>query len=384
MEFNLDPVQGRNEGLFLNRLRLNATVEPARWAKLVFQGQDARAFDLHGWMRTRGLRDTLDVRLGYIELGHSEQGWQARFGRQELPVGDERLIGADNYWDPFGQSFDAVRLAWFRTGFRFEAFTGFRVEPAPRPPDPYDTASRISGLCAQWKSGVHEGLVEPYLLWKRGEDSQDLAEHRGHRDTVTPGLRLQGGLPGRLDYRIEMAVQRGHVVDEPISAWAGHWEMGWKLPGSDPGPRVRFEFNFASGDADAQDGRHQTFDDLFPAGFNGYGIADPFAWRNIQYPAAAVEVPLSRRATLYGGFRAYWVATAGDGVYASGDTFLIRNPTATSSHIGDHFFLSVTYFRSVHWRMDAGYGYLLPGGYLRQAGYMAGLQTVYVLSSFTL
>jgi hypothetical protein len=36
---------------------------------------------------------------GYVEVGRAEQGWQMRFGRQELAVGDERLVSADSYWD---------------------------------------------------------------------------------------------------------------------------------------------------------------------------------------------------------------------------------------------------------------------------------------------
>ena len=58
-----------------------------------------RAFRLNAGSGLEGQRNALDVRQGYAELGHPEEGWQMRVGRQELSVGDARLVGADNYWD---------------------------------------------------------------------------------------------------------------------------------------------------------------------------------------------------------------------------------------------------------------------------------------------
>ena len=203
----------------------------------------------------------------------------------------------------------------------------------------------------------------------------------GHRDVVTPGVRAQGRLPRNLDYNAEIAIQRGHVVGDRIAAWAGHAEIGWKPLGEDLGPRLGFEYNFASGDGNPEDGPHNTFDDLYPAGFNKYGIADLYAWRNIRYPVAGVDVPVTRRWTLYGGGRSYWLASVRDGLYPGGDEFLLRNSGATSSHVGSQIFVSAGYVRSEHWKFFGGYGHLWPGSYLRQSGYASALRTVYVLSS---
>jgi hypothetical protein len=382
VELNVDPDQDFDDRFYLNRLRLSATVEPARWVRFHFEGQDARAFSLKAGSGFEGQRNTFDVRQGYFELGHAEQGLQVRIGRQDLSVGDERLVGADNYWDAVGQAFDAMRVSFAGARFRVEAFTGFRVEPARRRPDPFDTGSRISGISARFETGAGEDVLEPYLLWKRGGDTLDLVQRPGHRDVATPGLRAQGDLPRSLDYNVEMALQRGHVAGDRISAWAGHWELGWMPLGKDLGPRLGLEYNFASGDADPDDGRHRAFDDLYPAGFNKYGITDPFAWRNISYPAVSVDVPLTRRWTFYGGWRSYWLATTQDGLYPGGDEYLVRNPGATSSHIGSQVFFSAGYERSERWRVHAGYGHLLSGVYLQQSGYSSALRTAYLMTSF--
>ena len=381
-DLNLDRGNQVDDRLYLNRIRLNATVQPAGWMRFELQGQDARGFRLSRDSTPGCGRNAADLRLGFIELGNRETGWQARAGRQELSFGDERLLGADNYWDLFGQSFDAVRLSYSGSGFRIDAVTGFRVEPGRRRPDPLDTASRISGLSIQFKTG--NGIVEPYFLWKRGNDTFDLTQHSGHRDVVTPGLRLAGDLPRAMDYNVEMALQRGHVVSEPMSTWGGHWEVGWRPLGEDIGPRIGVEYNFASGDGDKEDHRHNTFDDMYPAGFNKYGIVDPFAWRNIKYPALSVDIPVTRRWTLYTGHRAYWLAQIRDGLYTGGDEFLIRNQDAKSSFVGAQILVSAGYTHSTRWRLNVGYGHMLAGGYLRGSGYHSGSRSIYLLFNLVL
>jgi hypothetical protein len=381
IEANLDREQDLDERFYLNRLRVGATVQPAAWARFHFQGQDARVLGLGAGSDFAGYRNTFEVRQGYFELGHPEQDWQLRFGRQELALGDERLIGADGYWDRFGLAFDAVRLSWVRNNVRFDTFTGFVVTPARRRPDPFDTGSRISGISVQLptKGG---GVLEPYLFWKRGGDTWNLLGDPGHRDVATPGLRAQGSIPGRLDYNIEMALQRGHLAGDAISAWAGHWDLGWKPLGQEVGPRLSLAYNYASGDADPGDGRHQTFDDMYPAGFNKFGTPDPIAWRNISYPAAEVEVPITRRWTLYGGTRFYWLANARDGLYPGGDEYVVRNPDAASSRVGSQLVFAVAYQHSPRWRVGAGYDKFFAGPYLRQSSLPLALRTVFVQSSY--
>jgi len=373
---------GSEDGFYLNRLRLNITVQPRPWMRLFLQGQDARVFSPGNALDHGHLRNPVDVRQAYADFGRSEAGWQVRVGRQELQLGDERLVGADSYWDCFGQAFDAVRVGFAGTRFRLDSFTGFRVQPARRRPDPFDTSSRLSGVSMQVQTRGG-GVVEPYLLWKRGGDTLDLRSHAGHRDVLTPGLRAQGALPRNLDYNVEMAFQRGHVVYDSISAGAGHWELGWRPFGADVGPRIAVEYNFASGDRNPSDSRHGTFDDLYPAGFNKYGISDPIAWRNIRYPAAGLEVPVTKRWAAYAGYRFFRLVSTKDGLYPGGDQYLVRNPAATSSNVGSHVLVSAAYTHSPHWRLYAGYGYVFPGAFLRQSGYLTAIRTAYLQTSFS-
>jgi len=71
-----------------------------------------------------------------------------------------------------------------------------------------------------------------------------------------------------------------------------------------------------------------------------------------------------------------------DGLYPGGDAYLARNPHATSAHLGNQVFVSGGYTHSERWRVRAGYGHLMPGGYLRQSDCLSALRTVYLLTSF--
>jgi hypothetical protein len=373
---------GSDDRFYLNRLRLNFTLLARPWMRFFLQGQDARVFSPGAVLDHEHLRNPVDLRQAYAAFGRSEAGWQVKVGRQELLLGDERLVGADNYWDRFGQTFDAIRVGFAGTRFRLDSFTGYRVQPARRRPDPFATSSRISGVALLVRTGGG-GVVEPYLLWKRGGDTVDLRSHPGHRDVLTPGVRAQGALPRGLDYNVEMALQRGHVVRDGISAGAGHWELGWRPLGADLGPRIGVEYNFASGDRNPSDSRHGTFDDLYPAGFNKYGMSDPIAWRNIRYPAAGIEMPVTRRWAAYAGYRFFRLVSVADGLYPGGDEYLVRNSAATSPNVGSHVLVSTAYTHSSHWRLYAGYGYIFPGAFLRQSGYLAAIRTAYLQTSFS-
>jgi hypothetical protein len=365
---------------YMNRFRLNVTVQPKRWFRFKVETQDARAFSLSASQDLAEARNPFDMQQAYAEFGNGEAGWLVRAGRQELAIGDERLVGADGDWDCLGQVFDAVRVGYSRGRITATGFAGFRVQPTDTGINRYDRTSRIAGVSVQIKTW-NEGILEPYTMWKRGEDTLDLMGNPGHRDVVAPGIRAQGGLPRDLDYDVEMAMERGHVVADRVFGWAGHWALGWKPFGKDSRVRLEAEYNFASGDNDPCDGRHGTFDDMYPAGYNEFGTQDPFAWRNVRYPAVVVEVSATKRWTFNAGYRYFSLATTHDGLYLGGDEYLVRNRDATSSYVGSQALVSAMYSRSERWKIGAGYGYLFPGEYLRESGYHSPQKTIYLQTS---
>ena len=77
----------------LSRLRVGLNASLYEWIDVYAQIQDARAWGSELNTLTDASADALDLHQGYVDLG-SGPGFTARLGRQEVKLGDERLVGA--------------------------------------------------------------------------------------------------------------------------------------------------------------------------------------------------------------------------------------------------------------------------------------------------
>ena len=380
--FNFE--EGLDERFYLNRVRLWAGVETTSWLRFYVQGQDARAPGFSDLTAMDSVVHHLDFRQAYADFGRDKGTWGLRMGRQELAFGDERLMGADNDWDPLGQTFDAARVSYQRTGLRLDAFGAFLVTPDRRSLASPSAGNQLYGLYASFNRGPRGSVIEPYFFWKHDRHMGDAVGLASACDVFTYGARTAGNLPARLDYGVEMALQSGHKLGDSVQAWAGHWELGVRPFRADAGPRLGAEYNFASGDNNPADGRHTTFDDLYPAGYNKYGMSDPYAWRNLRNISCGVDWSLSQRWRLGASYRAFWLASISDGLYTKGDSILTRNPGASSSHVGNQASMMIACDLSRSWQFRAGYARFFPGPYLTDSSYRGRFSTPYFLLNYTL
>src|SRR6202022_2539710 len=129
------------------------------------------------------------------------------------------------------------------------------------------------------------------------------------------GTRWAGKIRTRLDYNTEVALQRGSLGSDRISAWAGHWLFGGTLPAGHRSYRIFGEYNYASGDKTPGDGTRGTFDQLYPPGHDKYGLADQVGWRNIHDVRTGMEVRPQAKLLLTGSYHSYWLAAAPGGLY---------------------------------------------------------------------
>jgi hypothetical protein len=364
---------------YLSRLRVSAGFEPASWLRFYVQAQEARARGFSDTAAIDSVAHHLDSRQAYADLGRAGGAWGARLGRQELAFGDERLVGADSYWDALGQSFDAVRLTYTRPGLRVDGFGAFVVTAICQGLARPSTGNLLYGLYASFDKGPRGSVVEPYLFLKSNRRACDGVGPLGDRDVFTYGARTTGELPGRLDYNVEMALQGGHEAEQSIGAWAGHWEVGIRPFRPDSAPRLAAEYNYASGDNRPGDGRHTTFDDLYPAGYNKCGAADPFAWRNLRSLSGGADWNFRERWRLSLGYRGLWLASIRDGLYTKGDSCLARNAEASGDHVGNQASIMATWELSKNWQFHFGYARFFPGSFLTDSSLPGRLSTPFIM-----
>jgi hypothetical protein len=375
---NLHFCPGQDDAYYLSRLRLRLTFKPASWFRLHVQGQDARAPG-HNPPVPTNTANPADLRQAYAEFGRFDQpGFALRAGRQEIGLDDERLLGVSN-WSNVGRSFDALRLAWSRPGVRLDAFTAAPVLINLSGFDRPHFNNKFHGVHASFDRLLPASSWQLYLYLK----STSLA--RGERGGVgagrvyTTGLRGAGRLPRRFDYRLEVALQTGHLAADTIRAWAAHSQFGYSLSASPNAPRLVLEYNQASGDRNPADGVRGTFDQLYATNHVKYGIADIVGWRNMRDAMQGRDWRPHRHWKLNFDLHSFWLDTRADYLYGDTGAATVRYPAAVSAFLGRELDLQLSFQRWRRLPLGAGAAHVFPAGFLRQSTSGAAFTTLYLM-----
>lgn len=195
--------------------------------------------------------DALDLHQGWLAVG-SDSAW-LRIGRQEIALGDERLVGAVG-WLQQARSFDGLRLR------------------LPLAPVAIDLIGVQLGESAAATPAVDRELGGAYATWTGRLRAEAFLLADGHdRWRWTTGGRLLGRTGG-FDWRAEATLQRGATASSDVAAWM----LGASV-GRDAGPvGVTLWYDLLSGDDDPLDGASRVFDTLFGTNHRYYGQADVF------------------------------------------------------------------------------------------------------------
>ena len=356
--------EGADDMYLLQRFRLGLQVQPAPWLKGFVQGQDARV-SFTGLASPTPHQDSADLRQAWIQFGDAATHHvEIRAGRQELAFGEERLVGASN-WGNISRTFDALRVGFQSGGYRVDAFASSVVAPKDHVLDSHAPGEALAGLYGDISSWVPHAKVQPYFLWSRTRSvlGESGASGRQHTDTI--GVRWAGDLPMGLLYTMELAFQTGRWAGDRTRAWAGFWRIGHEFSELPLRPGLRLEVNHASGDSDPSDGRHGTFNVLYPTAHDKYGLTDQVGWKNINHIGLIAEAKPVRDLVLQLKFHDWWLASARDGLYNAGGALLVRDPTGSAgTHVGEEVSFQALWAVSPHFQLGGGLGHLFPGGFL--------------------
>ncbi len=271
----------------LTRVRINMTVRPSRRLVFVFQAQDARAFLTDIQPVPSSYRDTMDLRIGYVEIGADKDLFAVRAGRQEIDFGEQRMIGY-NGWRNTAQSFDAVRLIVRHAGMRLDIFASAPVLIQDRF-NRVVSGNNIHGMYGSVPDRRQRFTIEPYLFWRLSPAWRMEAGGFGRLDVKYPGVHMFGKA-GAVDYDSEIAAEFGHSGTDQIHSWAGHWRAGYTGHAGAVGTHWIGEYNHASGDRHPTDGIQGGFTAPYPATHDRYGLADQVGWKNIHHVRTGVEL----------------------------------------------------------------------------------------------
>ena len=142
------------------------------------------------------------------------------------------------------------------------------------------------------------------------------------RDLFTPGLRLyRKPKINQFDYQVESVFQFGEsrslrtsTTDLDHLAYFHHAEIGYSFAAR-WSPRLIFQYDYASGDDDPNDGDNNRFDTLYGArrfDFGPTGIYGPFARANLNTPGVRLKLKPASNVTSFLALRGYWLASDND------------------------------------------------------------------------
>jgi len=302
-------------------------------------------------------------------------------GRETLDLGNRRLVARNAYRNTIN-AFTGVDWLWTSdSGGSIRTFALLPVRQLPEDvesllnqqvvADSQGFGQQLHGLYATSAPLAVDARLEAY--WLGLFEDRDPA--RRHRRLHTGGGRFfRNARPGRWDFEVEAALQRGSsrasagsVVDLDHTAWmfqagAGYtWESTLR-------PRLGIRLDQASGDSDPGDGRNGRFDSLFGARrfeFGPTGIYGAIARSNLRSPEVRASVVPFRRIETSISHRWVWLENSSDAFTATG----VRDPSGLSGS-----FVGQQLEGRVRWdvvpgncRLDTGVTALFKGSFLDRA-----------------
>lgn len=134
-----------------------------------------------------------------------------------------------------------------------------------------------------------------------------------------------------------------------------------------PVPRARLTatYTYGTGDPNPKDGHRQTFDTLYPSTHLRNGATDRLGWANLHDLLGQAEWRLGRRARFSTGAHDFHLATLQDALYSKSGSAIVRNPLATSRHIGFEYFGLLDWQIQTTWSAGLGYAHLFAGRFLK-------------------
>jgi hypothetical protein len=353
----------------LQRYFVHGDLKHDDWLRFFLQGKFAHVNDRDRAAGLAGMEDHADIHQAFADITTliMENRVTFRLGRQELQYGAQRLISPLD-WGNTRRTFDGIKAFTECENWRVDAFAVRPVLVDRRNLDDEDENVEFYGLYTTYK-GTRSLAADFYCLaLKNNNIANNSNGTPGRRTLYTPGTRLWGTC-GNWDYETELAAQFGTFAGDRVQAWMATAGGGYTLSDSTWQPRIGLLYDYASGDSDPTDGKHETFNQHYPLGHAWLGYMDLVGRSNIHALKAQLKVKPAKKVTAWADFHAFFVDQDNDALYSAGGGATRPAGTGTGSQtIGYELDLATKVVLNVHTTALVGYSYMWPGGFIDATG----------------
>jgi hypothetical protein len=323
----------------LSRVRVGLKATLYDWIDAYVQIQDARAWGSETNTLTDASADALDMHQGYVVLG-SSPSFKALLGRQEMKLGDERLVGAVD-WTNTGRSFDGARLMGEAGAFDW---TAFWMTIAER------DSLLVVGLNPQFNQGINDDgwLIGGFGSTSFGDVIAELTALYDREaitdESFTLNLRLHGRT-GVVLYEAAGAYQGG----PDRSAWFASGKAGLALGRT----TLALQLDALSGNEEVDDGEENAFRTLYATNHKFYGYMDYVLAPGLQ---------LDRAGLIDGVLRGSWKAATDKTLRLDLHRFSTQQERGGRRSLGTELDLIGVWTPADPAHLLAGFGLFVPEG----------------------
>jgi hypothetical protein len=302
--------------------------------------------------------DKLDLHEGFVDLGLIQRdrvNVSVRTGRQEIAVGSGRLY-ALREGPNVPLSFDGVRAIAQTGAWRLDAWV---ARPVTTTPGIFDDSSHhefsVWGAYVT-RTGVGHASVDAYYL---GWDLQNASFDKGVANELrhTVGARLWRN--GLWSYDFEGMYQFGRFGAGNIRAWrvvaeasrgfAGRWN-----------PRVKIDFDVASGDRNRLSPNLGTFNSFFQSGEYS-GRAQLLGPSNSIRLEPTLTLAPRRNVSVSTGWGFYWRESDQDGLYGIPGNLIVPSNGVPGHYEGSRPIVEVGWTLNPHFSLHLNYIFVFNG-----------------------
>jgi hypothetical protein len=322
------------------------------------------------------MRDSFDLRQGYLDFHYKPV--QLIVGRQELRIGDERVVGISD-WTNNSRTWDGFYMRIGNTN-QLNIFSTSVVTVHPTSLDTHGAGLTFHGVHVKLATYVPHTTIEPFVLvhaLPRVTSQQGVV---GSQTEVTFGSYYETKLPLGFDSSGTLDLQRGNYSNDSIHAGAAILHAGYgtkRLPWQ---PHLEVEYDYATGNPHTNPNGISTYDQEYPSNHNAFGLVDLFGFQNIKQDRLNLQLkPRSDLLVLFQGGSLH-VATTHDGVYSGAGMSLIAAPTGgfKGDGIGSEFDASAKYVLHKSFVTNIGVGHFFPGEVMTSEKHGAPLTYAYL------
>lgn len=363
---------GTRDHFLLERFRLTHDLRWKHWVRLFVELRDAHIFgsqlDRADFPNRNPVEDSLDIRQAYLEAFFDPSHvFGVRVGRQQIGYGDARVFGPGTWGNTGRYVWDAAMLKLRLRYLQLDLWAGRFVVNSPQdwPNRWSDAPTAFVAYAKIRRLPLRLDFFYALKLDWRGQTAGESGA--GDLQSHSVGFQLQGTLHrGLFDYGATFVTQVGRWGPDQLLAFGANAKLGFVMP-APWRPRLGVQLTWGSGDRDATDGVHGTFDGVFGgADLSRYGQMNLFFWANLRDYEIDFAVRPRHGLKVLVEYHFFTLDEATDAWYTTGLKPLRQDPTgAAGSELGHEIDVRIHWSPLPELALLMGYSHFFPGRFAR-------------------